>query len=299
MADLEDDKELEKDLDTEVDTEPEAPKDPIDKNADVEVQVGPSRQEKKRNRLREFEERTTRAEKAAEEARNEAREARERFDRLNQHPQSHQQPQPQVNPVQQRLGQIAEAKRRLHETYEAVASQPGYDRNGPRQKEFERQAEELENARVATISDANRPQVNEQELMRKVALQAYLDSHSDISSDPNKFKWALARWEQRKAEGHADTREMADEVFDEARVKFGGRARNRIGPQRPDPATQRRLSGVSAQSTGAPDNVGSIRMNAMERKMAEVKYDNLPKEKAWQKWANNEGKKVMERRAGK
>ena len=298
MADLDQD---EKDLDSELESgaaesDPEPPKDPVDKNADVDVQVGPSRQEKKRNRLKEFEERTTRAEQAAEEARKEAKEAREQLTRLNQHPQS-QQSQPQINPIQQRLGQIAEAKRRLHETYEAVASQPGYDRNGPRQKEFERQAEDLENARVQTISESNRPQFNEQELMRKVALQTYLDSHSDISGDPNKWAWALARWQQRKAEGHADTREMADEVFDEARVKFGGRARNRIGAQRADPATQKRLSGVSAQSAGAPDNVSAIKMTPMERKMAEVKYDTLPKEKAWQKWANTEGKKVMAKRA--
>lgn len=292
----------EKDLDTELessaaDTDPEPPKDPVDKNADVEVQVGPSRQEKKRNRMKEFEERTTRAEQAAEEARREAREARERFETLNRHPQSQQSsPQGQVSPVQQRLNQIAEAKKRLHETYEAVASQPGYDRNGPRQREFEQQAEQLENARVAAISEAQRPQFDEGELMRKVALKAYLDSHSDISADPNKWAWAHARWLQRKAEGHADTREMADEVFDEARVKFGLRPRNRIGT-RPDQATQRRLSGIGSQSAGAPDNVSAIKMTPMERKMAEVKYDTLPKEKAWQKWANTEGKKVMAKRA--
>lgn len=298
MADLDQD---EKDLDQELnegvaETEPEAPKDPVDKNADVEVQVGPSRQEKKRNRLKEFEERTTRAEQAAEEARREAKEARDNFARLNQHPQS-QQSQPQANPVQQRLNQIAEAKKRLHETYEAVASQPGYDRNGPRQREFEQQAENLENARVAAITEAQRPQFNESELMRKVALQTYLDSHSDVTSDPKRWQWAYSRWQQRLAEGHQDTREMADEVFDEARVKFGGRPRNRIGAQRADPATQRRLSGLSSQSAGSPDNVSAIKMTPMERKMAEVKYDTLPKEKAWQKWANTEGKKVMAKRA--
>lgn len=298
MADLDqEDKDLDRELDEgAADSEPEAPKDPVDKNADVEVQVGPSRQEKKRNRLKEFEDRTTRAEQAAEEAKREAKDARERFDQLNRHPQS-QQSQPQANPVQQRLNQIAEAKKRLHETYEAVASQAGYDRNGPRQREFEQQAESLENARVAAISEAQRPQFNESELMRKVALQTYLDSHSDISGDANKWAWALARWQQRKAEGHSDTREMADEVFDEARIKFGGRARNRIGAQRADPATQRRLSGVSSQSSGSPDNVSAIKMSPMERKMAEVKYDTLPKEKAWQKWANTEGKKVMAKRA--
>lgn len=298
MSELDqEDKELDAELESDAaESDPEPPKDPVDKNADVEVQVGPSRQEKKRNRLREFEERTSRAESEAASARKEASEARELYQRQLQHPQS-QQSSPQQNPVQQRLGQIAEAKKRLHETYEAVASQPGYDRNGPRQREFEQQAENLENARVAAISEAQRPQFNESELMRKVALQTYLDSHGDVTSDPKRWQWAYSRWQQRLAEGQTDTREMADEVFDEARVKFGGRARNRIGAQRADPATQRRLSGISSQSAGTPDNIGAIKMSSMERKMAEAKYDNLPKEQAWQKWANTIGKKVMAKRA--
>lgn len=300
MADLDQD---EKDLDSELEsgaaeTDPEPPKDPVDKNADVDVQVGPSRQEKKRNRMREFEETAKRATEEAAAARKEAQEARELYQRQLQHPQSQQSsPQHQVSSVQQRLNQIAEAKKRLHETYEAVASQPGYDRNGPRQREFEQQAEDLENARVAAITDARQPQFNEPELMRRVALKAYLDSHSDISADPQKWAWAHARWLQRKAEGQPDTREMADECFDEARVKYGMRPRNRIGGQRPDQATQRRLSGVSAQSTGAPDNISAIRMTPMERKIAEAKYDKLDKEKAWQKWANTEGKRIMAKRA--
>lgn len=285
--------------DAELEEKPELPKEPVDKNADIEVQV--TRAEKKRNRVKEFEERTTRAEKAAEDARRDAQEARELYQRQLQHPQSQQTPQQQVNPVQQRLGQIAEAKRRLHEHYQAVASQPGYDPNGKdrdRQRDFEAKAEELENMRVAAITQAHQPQqINEQDLIRKVALHNYLNSHSDVTHDPKAWEWAHARWVQRKAEGQADTIEMADEVMEEARIKFGKPTRRGRG-NKPDAATKARLSGVPAQSAGGgAGEVGLVRMNAMERKMAREMYDKLSPEQAYQKWANGPGKKAAARRA--
>src|SRR3990167_11084813 len=130
----------------EAEAEPEI-KDPVDKNESIEVQVSPSRREKKQNRVKEFEGRATRAEQAAEEARKEAREARERLDRMQQHPQSQQQ-QPQQ---QSKLQQIQLAKQRLNRMYLQVASQPGYSTDSEQHREFERQAEALENMRVDAI----------------------------------------------------------------------------------------------------------------------------------------------------
>jgi hypothetical protein len=285
------------DPDEELEDKPELPKEPVDKNADIEVQV--TRAEKKRNRVKEFEERTTRAEQAAEAARKEAQEARELYQRQLQHPQSQQQQGP--NPVQQRLNQIAEAKRRLHDHYQAIAGQAGYDPRGKdqaTQRDFEAKAEELENMRVAAISQASQPQLNEQDLMRKMALQTYLNSHSDITHDARRWEWAHARWVQRKAEGHPDTIEMADEVMEEARIKFGLQPRKSRG-SKPDPATKARLSGISAQAQGGGQEVGLVKMNAMERKMAREMYDKLPPEQAYQKWANGPGKRAAQKRASR
>ncbi len=280
---------------TEAEETPEI-KEPVDKNSDIEVPVQ-TRQQKKQNRFKEVEEARIRAEERATAAEKRAEEAHTRYQQQLQHPAS-QQSQPQMSPVQQRLAQIADEKRRLHEHYNAVASQPGYDPKGPQQREFERLAENLENARVAAISQASAPQFNEEEVIRKAQLRQYLNEHSDITADQKKFQWAYARWQQNIAEGKPDTKEMSDAVFDEARIKFGIQPRSRRG-SRPDDTTRRRLSGVSSQSAGAAPVTGNIRMNSMERRMAQEKYDTLPKEQAWQKWANNEGKRVMEKRAQK
>ncbi len=284
--------------DDELEDKPELPKEPVDKNADIEVQVQ-TRAEKKRNRFREVEERATRAEQAAEEARKEAREAREINQRQLSHPQSQQ--QPQRSPVQERLGQLQEAKRRLDEHYTAIASQPGYDPRGKdaqTQRDFEAKAWDIENMRVAAISQASQPAVNEQDLMKRMALQTYLNGHSDITHDPRRWEWAHARWVQRKAEGQADTIEMADEVMEEARIKFGLQPRKSRG-SRPDPATRARLSGISAQAQGGGQEVGLVKMNAMERKMAREMYDKLPPEQAYQKWANGPGKRAAQKRASR
>jgi hypothetical protein len=284
-------------LDAELEDKPELPVEPADKNEEIQVQVSDpaTRAEKKRNRVREFEERTTRAEKAAESARAEAAEARALYQRQLQHPQSAQ--QPQMHPAAQKLRNIDEAKQRLHAQYEAVASQPGYDRNGAQQRDFERQANELETARVATIVEAQTPRVNEQELMRKVALNSFLQEHSDVTSDQKAWNWAVAQWSAAvHGEGKADTRELAEELLDQARVKFG---KPRRGGRRPDVATQRRLSGISAQSTDGGGGVGLVKMGNMERKMARAMYEGqgLSPEQAYQKWANGPGKRAAEKAA--
>lgn len=286
----------EPEVETEVEEKPDLPKEPADKNEAVEVQVQ-TRQQKKQNRFREAEEARIRAEERATAAERRAEEAAQRYQERLHTPMSGQS-QPQVNPTQQRLMQIAEEKRRLHAQYQAVASQPGYDTNSAQHREFERLAENLENARVAVITDAQRPQFNEQDIIRKAMLQAYLNDHGDIAHDQKRMQWAYARWQQNIAEGKPDTKEMSDAVFDEARIKFGLQPRNRRG-SRPDDATKRRLSGVSSQSAGASPVTGTFQMTSMHRKMAQEKYDKLPPREAWQKWANNEGKRLMERRAAK
>lgn len=306
-----DDKDLElEDKEPEAEDKESLPKDDPNPDAPIEVKVGApgTRAEKKRNRLKELEqglnERTTRAEQEAQQARREAQEANQRLQALQQHPQSgRSEPQnPQFTQLQQRLGQIAEAKRRLQDQFEAVASRPGWDPRGKDAAEYKRywdDAENLENARVAAIHSAQQPQqVNQQELVRQIRLQSYLDSHSDVTHDQQKMNWAYARWQQKLAEGYPDTVEMADETMDEARVKFGLKPRMRR--QAPvDPAARRRLTGLPSQGSQGSAQVGAVTMGKQEKRMARAMYDKDPPEVAYQKWANGPGKRAAEKRLAK
>jgi hypothetical protein len=270
-----------------IEEKPPLPQEPADRNESIDVPV--TRQEKKRNRFKEFEERTARAEKAAEEARREAQEARQLHQQRLSHPQD--QSRQQQNPVAQRLQDIQEAKRRLHREYEIVASRPGFTQ--AEHDEYERKADALLTAQMAAVSQASAPQMNEQEIYRKVAWQQFTTEHADVTTNPKAWNWAIGLWQQKvQGEGEADTKDLAERILDQARVKFGMKPR-RGGGGNPDAATRARLSGVSAQGgAGDGESSGAVRMGPRERKMAEELYDKDPPKVAWQKWANGPGKRA-------
>ena len=135
--------------------------------------------------------------------------------------------------------------------------------------------------------------------MRKMAWQQFTSEHSDVFTKPDAQAWAIGRWQQLvQGEKKADTKELAEEILDEARVKFGMKPRRGRGPT-PDEATRRRLSGVSAQANGAGATPAKVTMNNMERRMAREMYDNIPPEQAYQKWANGPGKRAAEKMAAR
>jgi hypothetical protein len=279
---------------TEAEEKPELPPEPVDRNEAIDV---PVREQKKRNRFKEFEERTSRAEKAAEEARREAQEARALHQQRLSHPQdqSHQQ---QVHPAAQRLRDIDEATRSLHREYQAVASRPGF--TDQQQEEYERKALQLQTARMAAVVEATRQPVNEQEMYRRWKWQEFTTKHNDIFSHEQAKHWAVGRWQQLVyGEKAPDTEDLAEKILDEARVKYGMKPRR--GGGGPDAATRARLSGVSSQGAGGGEggDSGAVRMGKRERQMAEELYDKLPPREAWQKWANGPGKRAALRQAGK
>lgn len=281
----------------EIEEKPELPQEPVDRNEAIDV---PVREQKKRNRFKEFEERATRAEKAAEEARREAQEARALHQQRLSHPQDQSyQPQQQIHPAAQRLKEIDEATRRLHKEYQAVAARPGFTEQ--QQDEYEQRALQLQTARMAAVVEATRQPVNEQEMYRRWKWNDFITRHSDVFSNEKAKYWAVSEWQKRVyALGEADTEDLAEKILDETRVKYGMKPR-RGGGGGPDVATRARLSGVSAQGGGGGGggDIGAVRMGKRERQMAEALYDDLPKEQAWQKWANGPGKRAALKSAGR
>lgn len=270
---------------------PELPKEPVDKNESIDVPVQ-TRAEKKRNRFKEFEERTSRAEQTAEAARREAAEARAQLNQRLQHPQAAQQ---QTNPAAARIAHIDKLTDELHQRYEVASQSKSFTTE--MQRQFEQEARNLQTARVAAIVQASGPQVNEEQLIQKAAWRQFTAEHSDIfhNQDQRLQKWAWAQYDLAMAEGLPDTKELAETILDRTRVKFGLKPRKRGSVGVSEAATQRRLSGVSAQSSGGGDEVVSVKMTAMERKMARELYDKLPPEQAYQKWANGPGKRAAQK----
>lgn len=297
MADEFDDNKLEGgEGSDDIEDKPELPPEPADRNEEINVPVQ-SREEKKRNRFKEFEERTARAEKAAEEARREAQEARALHQQRLSHPQD-QSRQPE-NPHAQRLRDIDAATKRLHKEYESVAGSRRLTEQ--EQAYYEDQAQALQTAKMAAVSEATRQPVDEKEMYRRWKWNDFTTKHNDIFSNEQARNWAIGRWQQLAlGEKQPDTEELAEKILDEARVKYGMKPR-RSGGSNGDAATRARLSGISAQGGGGSGDVdgGAVRMGKRERQMAEELYDKLPPREAWQKWANGPGKRAALKQAAR
>ncbi len=276
---------------------PPTPEVPQDQNEPIEVETDESRKESRRQRRAERQSQF----RAAQE---ETARLRAEVEALRRQPQYQPPPQQQSQQSvhQQRLNQIEAERQRLFAQYEAIASQPGYNRNSPQHQEFERRAQELETARVATIVDAraSHGQPDVKELARQIAWQNFQSDHHDVFNHQDAQTWAWGEYYKRRAEGQADTKELAEDVLDAARRRFGMKPRR--GTPAPDPATRQRLSGVASRAAGSQSQSGPIKMDANDKRMARIAFmkEGVTEAQAYQKWANTVGKKrdEMSRKGG-
>ena len=310
MAVLKEPEELEKDPEEggdedEPEATPEPQEVPQDPNEPIEVVTADAQKQARKERRAQRQSEFRQAQEERDRLRRENDDLRAR-QTYHQPPPQYQQPQPQVHPAAQRLAQLDQMEKQLHDHYRARASQQGYDPNGPEQAEFERKAREINVARMGVVAQAQQPQFNEAEVIRKAQLQMYLNEHADISQDPAKMQWAYARWQQYRAEVKEDTKEMSDAVFEEARRRFGMKTRNGSS-QAADPATRQRLSGVPSRGSGASSGTpGAIQMSADDKKMARIAFGDRKDAKGnqwseaqvYQHWANTVGKKRQEQSKG-
>lgn len=263
-------------------------KEPESPNADIEVPIAarPPRGERRANRVREFEQRAERAERERDEI-------RRQYELSRQQAPSAVQIQPQQqNPYVGRLRNIWERQQQLHKEFEIVASQPGF--NEEKRQQYELRAQQLDLEKMSTVAEMNRPNVDINQIARTVAWNQFTSEHHDVFNDPKLTQWAWGEYYRRIAEGQADTRALAEDVLDAARVRFGLQSRRGRGSA-PDTATRQRLSGVSSRSAGPAGGGGTISMNAHQRKMARDLYSSLPEKEAYQKWANGPGKRLLDK----
>lgn len=267
--------------------EPELPQDP---NEPIEVVTDEAKKESRRQRRMERQNEFRRVQE--ENARLRAEAEAYRRQPVYQPPQQQYQP----NPVAQKIQEIDDATRRLHKEYEAVASRPGF--TPQMHEEYERRALALQTAKIAAVNEATRPQVNEQELYRKIAWQQFTSEHNDVFSDEKAKHWAVAEWQKQVyGEGKADTKQLAEEILDRTRVRFGMKPRS--GGAMPNPADRQRLTGVGSRGgPGAPQQTGAVVMGPREKQMARIAFgDKMSEREAYQKWANTVGKKLQEQKS--
>lgn len=282
--------------DEELETKPEPEVEPpADPNEPIEVVTDEARQQSRKERRAERQNEFRRTQE-------EAASLRAEVEVLRRQPVHAPQPQQQqMHPSAAKLRDLDQLEDRLHREYEIVASRPGYDRNGAEEANYRQQARNIQIARMAAVQQATAPQINEQELMRKMRWENFTSKHSDVFTSDKARNWAFGEWQKQvHGEGKEDTEELAEEILDKARLRHGMKPRRSSGSA-PTSADRQRFSGVSARG-GSPSQAspGAVQMGADEKKLARLAFmgkkingKELTEQQAYQRWANTVGKKLQ------
>lgn len=196
---------------------------------------------------------------------------------------------------QKRLDDI-ESERK--DAYAAYAAELQSGKMTPeRQAHWDSKGRALDERRSETIVERQIAKARVQDEQSRVAnegMQFWRQRYPEVYRDPKAAYWARAHAMQRIAEGEPDGPELVEKAMEAAKIKF------KLGkPTSAPTATERaRMTGIPSSGGGGGDGKasGGIVMTRELKKMAEAMYSDLPQEKAWQKWANDIGRPLRERK---
>lgn len=158
------------------------------------------------------------------------------------------------------------------------------------QKHYEQVAREIESekTRIHTerVVDA-RTQQNRTEQAQQVWVQKY----PDVYNNPNAFRYAQARFQQRQALGEQTSNDMVDEIMNETLTTF------KLGKKPAPSATERsRLTGVPSAGSGGSSSRSGITMNPAFERMAKAAYPELSDKDAIRKWVDGPGRRLRDKK---
>lgn len=297
------------------DTEPAEVSTEPDVNDDDGAQAGEddaqkeARKVRRQNRYREQKEaaeeanrRLAETERMLQEERATRAAAQEAARMLQQHSAIQQQAR-QPDPWQEAFDQVDREARAIINEANRLKAENRYDdaaaeRISQEYAKVQRKGQTLvvqqENARRDYYARQNAP--NQQTQAAEAAVAARLSSEfPDVVAHPEAFPWAILEFQKRVGpEKQPNNWETATKVMNEAALRYKIRK-----PPPPDEVTRRRYSGVGGGSNGGTNGHkgGSIVMTGPFKQMAQARYKELAKKDpklAWKKWAENEGKAIME-----
>jgi hypothetical protein len=250
-----------------------------DEEEDEASEAAPNRRERRAGRM------SSRERAAAAEA--EAKVLREQLAERNR-------PVPGAAP---HVASTAEVDRRIRSTYaELQRLEDDYARaqhsrtlTAERETEMRERAIELDIQKATLAAERrdilNAPRRQQEELSRQLERE-----NSDVYGDPRALQFAAGRVNQLIAEGRKDSKELHDEVMEEARQRILGKR------PKPDAIERQRATGLSAGPralSAAPSRTIPMPRGSHYYKMAVSMYPDLDAGAACQKWAQTVGKKLL------
>jgi hypothetical protein len=158
-------------------------------------------------------------------------------------------------------------------------------------KQLDQLEDELHDAREERRNAGRAPQMTARDMQRESMRQALFARHPEMQSDRRVASIASANYAGMIARGHAEGLATWDKAASEAKRELG--LGEFAGGRQPTnrQVDRSRYTGLSRGNAGSREAAPTkIVMTPAMKKMAEARYSNLPKEKAWQKWADTSGR---------
>jgi hypothetical protein len=193
------------------------------------------------------------------------------------------------DPYEQRLDAVYERQSGAYAAAQAEIKAGTFDEG--RSKYYERVARDIESEKSAIHAErvlATREPARRAEQAQQVWVQKY----PEVYNNPSAYQFAEATFRRRQALGENATNQLVDDIMAETMAQF------KLGPKRAPSASERsRLSGLPASGGGGTSSGGSgITMTPALRRMATAAYSDLPEPEAIKRWADNEGKRLRQKK---
>lgn len=196
------------------------------------------------------------------------------------------------DPYAERLAAVYARQKEAHRAATAEIKAEAW--TPEREAYYERIAQDIETEKATIITErtlASRSHATRAEQAQQVWVQKY----PEVYNNPRAYQYAEASFRRRQAmlePGQAPTNDMVDEVMNEAMTTF------KLGPKKgPSVSDRARLSGVPSSGSGGGGGApAGVQMTPLLRNMATAAYSDLPEAEAVKKWAQNEGKRLREKK---
>lgn len=269
---------------------------------DLEVGAPETREQRKKNRFREAHERAERAEKAALGAEERTKALEQEVLQQRQYLQRMSAPQQQQeDPLELGIKQNREARRSLELEYEHAVERYRRSKQEMPAAEYEKfreRAEQVDDHRsVLAAHRAMRASQPDPDQQARASIGRILAAENkDVYEHGKAMLWSKGRYAQYQADGHGDSRELHDRVMDEARERFGMKAR-KARYEAPDEERRSRYTGAGKGAAPSASGGQKFTMDSLHKTLADERFSYIkdPKQR-YQKYVNEVGSKLVNKK---
>lgn len=256
----------------------------IDDPEEEEDDVPQTRQERRKNRYKEANQRAEAAERARDEALHIARTAQEQ---AQQAAFARQPPQQAEDPFKADEDAVYREQDLLYREWSQLSDEQRAESKIADEYADKARALERRKFTVAAKREMHANNIRPSNPNEHIQARIRMD-YPDVANHPQAMQYAEYYCRMRMAEGRPMDWNLLGEGMTRARSQFG-----MSGPPAPTKESKQRYMGAKKGASGGQGEKQTIKMNKHYMGMATAMYPDIEPAKAYQKWANSVGRKLL------